>query len=167
MEAPYPLSPIQKEEIKEFKVLTLNKMKLSINCYKDSIQFILDDEIKNGEFQKFGKRFTLDELNRISKWFILFDSINEVFRDIIKLSININIKENIAKLTFKTNMTKIEDFDIVLEKEELSKDEIINNLRSEIKNLKNKIDKKNDSDCCCCLFFILLSMLIFYLLNKK
>ena len=96
-------------------------MKLYISCYKYIIQFIFNDKIKIGEFEKFGKNFTLDELNKISKWFVLFDSINDIFRDIIKLNITINIKENISKLAFKTNMAKIKDFDIILVKKNYQK----------------------------------------------
>ena len=142
-------------------------MKLSIHCYKDIIQFILNNKLENGEFEKFGKKFTLNELKRLSKWFILFDSINEVARDIIKLNITINIKENNAKLTFKTNMAKIKDFDIILEKEEFSKDEVINNLRNEIKELKKKLNANNDFGCSCCFLAMFLLIIILYLFAFK
>ena len=59
-------------------------------------------------------------------------------------------------------MAKIKDFNIILEKEELSKDEIINNLRNEVKELKNKLNSNSDSSCCCC--FILLFIIIFIFL---
>jgi len=54
--------------------------------------------------------------------------------------ININLEENIAKLAFNINMEKIKEFDIVLEKKELAKDELINNLINENKELKIKIN---------------------------
>ena len=54
--------------------------------------------------------------------------------------INFSIEEKIAKLIFNINMEKIKEFCIILEKKELSKDEIINNLIKENKELKNRLN---------------------------
>jgi len=53
---------------------------------------------------------------------------------------NINLEENIAKLDFNINIEKIKEFNIVLEKKELTKDELINNLVNENKKFKIKVN---------------------------
>ena len=74
----------------------------------------------------------MEQLNKISKWFKIFGSLDEVFDDIIKLmekkQINVNMEQNSVNLKFNINMEKIKEFDILLEQKELSKDEIINTL---------------------------------------
>ncbi len=74
----------------------------------------------------------------------IFDSLEEVYEDIIKLmenkQVNINLEENIAKLDFNINIEKIKEFNIVLEKKELTKDELINNLVNENKKFKIKVN---------------------------
>ena len=133
------------EKKKDFNIsLEKNKANLSICCSKDSIIFTLNNKNKNNECVEFEKSFTFEELNKISKWFKIFDSLEEVYEDIIKLmenkQININLEENIAKLAFNINMEKIKEFDIVLEKKEFAKDELINNLINENKELKIKVN---------------------------
>lgn len=142
MEAPNPFIHTQK---KEFPILIgQDNFNLSIIYSPNEIQFILNHKNENDESQKFEKSFTFDTLNKISKWFKIFDSLDEVFGDIIKLmenkQININIEDNIAKLIFNINMEKIKEFSIILDKKELSKDEIINNLIKENKELKNRLN---------------------------
>ena len=53
--------------------------------------------------------------------------------------INIISEANAQKLIFNINMEKIKTFEISLEKMDLSKDEIINNLVQENNELKNKV----------------------------
>jgi hypothetical protein len=142
MEAPKPLNPSKK---KDFQIsLGLDNANLSICCSNESIIFILNHKSKNDECLKFERSFKFEELNKISKWFKIFDSLEEVYEDIIKLmenkQVNINLEENIAKLVFNINMEKIKEFDIVLAKKELTKDELINNLISENKELKIKVN---------------------------
>jgi len=142
MEAPKPFIPLKK---KDFQI-DLNKgyANLSICCSNNSISFILNHKNINNECLKFEKTFTFEELNKISKWFRIFDSLEEVYNDIIKLmenkQINISLEENVAKLVFNINMEKIKEFDIFLEKRELTKDELINNLINENKELKIKVN---------------------------
>ena len=142
MEAPKPLTPSKK---KDFQIsLGKDNANLSICCSNESIIFILNYKSKNDECLKFERSFKFEELNKISKWFKIFDSLEEVYEDIIKLmenkQVNINLEENIAKLVFNINMEKIKEFDIVLAKKELTKDELINNLISENKELKIKVN---------------------------
>ena len=142
MEAPKPTIP---SKMKDFPIsIGKDGFNLSICCSKDSMKFILNHRDKNDEPLKFEKSFSFEELNRISKWFKIFDSLEEVYEDIIKLmenkQININLEESIAKLVFNINMEKIKEFDIFLEKKELTKDELINNLIKENKELKIKVN---------------------------
>jgi hypothetical protein len=65
-----------------------------------------------------------------------------------KKQINLTLEQNSVNLKFNINMEKIKEFDILLEQKELSKDEIINNLIKDNKELKNKVEnlekKMND-----------------------
>ena len=142
MEATKPSIPTRKNY---FQIsLGKDNANVSISCCNNSLKFILAHKNKNGICLKFEKSFTFEELNKISKWFKIFDSLEEVYEDIIKLmenkQVNINLEENIAKLVFNINMEKIKEFDIVLEKKELTKDELINNLINENKELKIKVN---------------------------
>ena len=142
MEAPKPTIP---SKMKDFPIsIGRDGFNLSICCSQDSMKFILNHRDKNDDPLKFEKSFTFEELNKISKWFKIFDSLEEVYEDIIKLmenkQININLEESIAKLVFNINMEKIKEFDIFLEKKELTKDELINNLIKENKELKIKVN---------------------------
>ena len=142
MEAPKPSIPSKK---KDFQIsLGEDNANLTICCSNDSIIFVLNHKNNNDDCSKFEKSFVFEDLFKISKWFKIFDSLEEVYEDIIKLmenkQININIEENIAKLVFKINMEKIKEFDIVLTKKELTKDELIYNLINENKELKIKVN---------------------------
>ena len=61
----------------------------------------ISDVLKDESF-KYEKRLTFNDLNNISKWFKLFDSLDEVYDDIVKLmdnkQINIISEENAQKL---------------------------------------------------------------------
>ena len=57
-----------------------------------------------------------------------------------KKQLQINKKQNCVNLLFTTNMEKIKEFNTLLEPKELSKDEIINNLVQENKELKTKVN---------------------------
>ena len=98
----------------------------------------------NNNSGKFESTFSFDQLNEISKWFKIFDSLEEVYEDMIKLmekkQIQINKEKNCVNLVFTINMEKIKEFNISLEPKELSKDEIINNLVQENKELKTKVN---------------------------
>lgn len=54
--------------------------------------------------------------------------------------IKVNLDENVSKLVFNINMEKIKTFEIFLDKKELSKDEMINNLIQENKELKDRVN---------------------------
>ena len=150
MEAPKPITPSQSKK-REFPIsIGNNNCIFSINYSSEKIQFIVKKE--NDSAFKFEKSLSFDQLNKISKWFKIFDSLEEVYDDIIKLmekkQINITLEQNSVSLKFYINMEKIKEFDILLEQKELSKDEIINNLIKDNKELKNKVEnlekKMND-----------------------
>ena len=153
MEAPKPIIKTTPSKMKEFPIsLGKDDYKLSIILFSESIKFILNNKTENDDQLKYEKNLTFEELNKISKWFKIFDTLDEVFIDIVKLmenkQININKEENFAKLIFNINIEKIKEFEILLEKKELSKDEIINILIKENKELKNRLnilEKRFDS----------------------
>ena len=147
-----PPNPSSNSIIKEYQIITNNNnFNLSI-YFSNSLFFKLKYLNENDELNKFEKNLLLDDLKKISKWFNIFDSLDEVFSDIIKLienkQINIIIENNIAKLIFDINMEKIKEVIINLEKKELTKDELIDNLIEENKQLKlrlNNLEKRFDS----------------------
>jgi hypothetical protein len=147
-----PPNPFSNSIIKEYQIITNNtNFNLSI-YFSNSLFFKLKYLNENDELNKFEKKLLLDDLKKISKWFNIFDSLEEVFSDIIKLienkQINIIIENNIAKLIFDINMEKIKEVIINLEKKELTKDELIDNLIEENKQLKlrlNNLEKRFDS----------------------
>ena len=102
---------------------------LTFNLSQETLQLILIQKKESNETTKFEKSFILNDLNQISKWFRLFDSLDEVFDDMVKLmenkKIEIKLEENVAILVYNINMEKIKEFEITLEKKELSKDELI------------------------------------------
>ena len=150
MEAPKPITPSQTKK-RDFPISIGNDNCIfSIIFSSDNIQFTIKKE--NDSSFKFEKSLSFEQLNKISKWFKIFDSLEEVYDDIIKLmekkQININLEQNSVNLKFNINMEKIKEFDILLEQKELSKDEIINILIKDNKELKNKVEhlekKMND-----------------------
>ena len=150
MEAPKPITPSQSKK-REFPISIGNDNCIfSIAFSSEKIHFIVKKE--NDSAFKFEKSLSFDQLNKISKWFKIFDSLEEVYDDIIKLmekkQINLTLEQNSVNLKFNINMEKIKEFDILLEQKELSKDEIINNLIKDNKEFKNKVEnlekKMND-----------------------
>ena len=150
MEAAKPITPSETKR-KEFPIsIGSDQCIFSIIFSGETIQFIIKKE--NDTSFKFEKSLSMEQLNKISKWFKIFDSLDEVFDDIIKLmekkQINVNMEQNSVNLKFNINMEKIKEFDILLEQKELSKDEIINNLIKDNKELKTKVEhlekKMND-----------------------
>ena len=150
MEAAKPITPSETKR-NEFPIsIGSDQCIFSIIFSGETIQFIIKKE--NDTSFKFEKSLSMEQLNKISKWFKIFDSLDEVFDDIIKLmekkQINVNMEQNSVNLKFNINMEKIKEFDILLEQKELSKDEIINNLIKDNKELKTKVEhlekKMND-----------------------
>ena len=150
MEAAKPITPSETKR-NEFPIsIGSDQYIFSIIFSGETIQFIIKKE--NDTSFKFEKSLSMEQLNKISKWFKIFDSLDEVFDDIIKLmekkQINVNMEQNSVNLKFNINMEKIKEFDILLEQKELSKDEIINNLIKDNKELKTKVEhlekKMND-----------------------
>ena len=142
MEAAEPITPSPSKK-KEFQVLIeKDNCILSFIYSGEQIKFMIKSE--NDTSFKFEKNLSFEQLNKISKWFKIFDSLDEVYEDIIKLmenkQIKINKEENSVNLIFIINMEKIKEFNITLEQKELSKDEIINNLVKENKELKIKVN---------------------------
>ena len=98
MEAPNPKTT-NPSKFKEFPLLIgKHNYSLSISCSYDSIKFSL---FHKNESLKYEKSFGLNELSSVSKWFKIFDSLDEVFEDIIKLmennQIKVNLDENVSK----------------------------------------------------------------------
>ena len=129
------------------KDFTISKEKdtytLSLGYTSEVLIFSLVHKNEKGDSLNYEKSFSLQDLNNISKWFKLFDSLDEVYEDLIKIidkkQLSINSEENTEKLVFDVNMEKIKSFEIILEKKVLSKEDIIDKLVQENKELKDKV----------------------------
>ena len=86
--------------------------------------------------------FNIEQIKEISNWFKSFSSLEEIFEELIKLmeeeKINFNLEENLVKMNF--NIEKENEFSISLERKELTKDEMIENLTKENKELKIRVN---------------------------
>ena len=88
----------------------------------------------------------VEQLKEISIWFNSFSSSEEILEQLVKLmddeKINFNLEENTIKMTF--NIENENEFSIYLERKELTKDEIIDNLTKENKELKIRVNNLED-----------------------
>ena len=88
----------------------------------------------------------IEQLKEISNWFNSFSSSEEILEQLVKLmddeKINFNLEENMVKMTF--NIENENEFYIYLERKELTKDEIIDNLTKENKELKIRVNNLED-----------------------
>ena len=83
MEAAKPITPSETKR-KEFPIsIGSDQCIFSIIFSGETIRFMIKKE--NDTSFKFEKSLSMEQLNKISKWFKIFDSLDEVFDDIIKL----------------------------------------------------------------------------------
>lgn len=145
------------ETAKSITTISSSKMKqfqIKIGEYESSLELICDNnklgvnlnlKKENGSPLKFEKVYTFEELIKISKWFKIFDNLEESFEDILKLvenkqiEIQLELGQKHAKIIFNINMEKIKRFEIDIYQKELTKDEMIDNLILENKEIKEKI----------------------------
>ena len=153
MEAAKPVLPTPKEKIfsikepKEFSFINDQK-EFIVSVGKSSISEKLGIQLKESSFEQnffYENFFSLDELKNISKYFRIFDNIDEVIPDIEAIfeEKQYSIKFENDKLMIILKFNKIgkgeELISLELNKNSLSLEKICENLIKEIKNLKNKI----------------------------
>ncbi len=109
MEAPKPTNP-SKTKVNPITVNNKN-FTLFLNFSFDTIKFtLMEVENEKSTPLKFEQSFSLNELNKISKWFKIFDTLEEVFEDISKIiknkEVDVNLEDNVVHLVFQINIKK-------------------------------------------------------------
>ena len=128
---PAPLISINGQNMKKSSTnnITFNNRvyPLQICLTKDEVIFNIQE---NFAFQYYQLKLSFQEFLKLHKYFRLFDNLNEIYEDIIKMDINIkDINTNKGEITLIINI-------------------LINNSKSEINFFLNKkdIDKNKDID---------------------
>lgn len=133
-----------KFQIFEIKSNEIN-FKLKISYNKDLILFEVE---KVGELPKneYNKYFTIDTLGKINRFFLQFESPEEVFIffDELVKNKNINIKEEIKQIKLEiTNPTTKRVFDIDIPLKEKDIKEEINLLNNKVDKLEKNLEEKD------------------------
>ena len=156
MEPPTPKQIIKKEKI--FNINSDKNHSFSVNlknlseCLEISLNF--QDEIVKHTFIK---KYSFEELKKINKYFLLYETIDEIYEDLILLlnknQSKINEDSKCVKLCIPVESVKIKE--IVFTLNELEKNEteqiselysIISELKKEIKELKLNNNNKYEEE---------------------
>jgi len=123
---------------------------LTIKQNSNKIEFIINYE-NSFQVQYYNKEFSLNDLQKISKYFMIFETIDECFIDLKQkfddnnygMILN-NINEKII-ITIKTNMVN-KDFNLDIPKKNLEEEKIYNKfIYSNLKHNLNNYDDEGES----------------------
>ena len=134
---------------KQFKIQLDNvESILNISSSSHSIKFELKPNLKSIFYEKI---FSLEDLIKINKIFVAFDSIETIrksFEDIIeKNKFSIEIKSRDVEIIFKVQIfEKLIDINLILEKKNISQEKLNDILSGEIKDLKDEIKKLKEEN---------------------
>ena len=149
--APNPIEIINFEnsETIELENNQNKKLKFIISNNSSLIQLIVEDLISFPK-QEYFFVSTLEELQKLNRYFLFFQNIKEVSQTLIKLSknknLNIIIENNICKIIIK-NQINDEEFIIELSKKEKDIKQEIESfipLMLELKNKNEKLENENN-----------------------
>jgi len=144
MEAPKPISPKEFEKQEDFQIKS-NKNKL-FNLtikYNSNLLIIFSIFKDNINIEEYEEIFTMEKIGKI-KYFLLFNSLNEIYDEIIYLikwkqnEIKLNEDGNIINLILPLEGLKFKQIEISLEKKIKSEKECIKDLYTIISDLKKK-----------------------------
>ena len=140
-EAPTP------KPINDFSINIENKGKKYeiIFSQKSNNLLILSKEINSFLSKRYEEEFSKNNLNEISKFFMLFNNISEILTElkirIEKNNFEINVNENTFEILFKVEISNINEFNLILKRKEEDLKSIIETLCSIIKKQEEKINK--------------------------
>ena len=144
MEAPKPISPKEFEKQEDFQIKS-NKNKL-FNLtikYNSNLLIIFSIFKDNINIEEYEEIFTMEKIGKI-KYFLLFNSLNEIYDEIIYLikwkqnEIKLNEDGNIINLILPLEGLKFKQIEISLEKKIKSEKECIKDLYTIISDLKKE-----------------------------
>ena len=140
-EAPTP------KPINDFSINIENKGKKYeiIFSQKSNNLLILSKEINSFLSKRYEEEFSKNNLNQISKFFMLFNDISEILTElklrIEKNNFEINVNENTFEILFKVEISNINEFNLILKRKEEDLKTIVETLCSIIKKQEEKINK--------------------------
>ena len=140
---PIEINNFENSEIIELENSQNKKLKFIISNNSSLIQLIIEDLISFPK-QEYFFVSTLEELQKLNRYFLFFQNIKEVSQTLIKLSknknLNIIIENNICKIIIK-NQINDEEFIIELSKKEKDIKQEIESFIPLMLELKTKIEK--------------------------
>ncbi len=140
-EAPTP------KPINDFSINFENKGKKYeiIFSQKSNNLLILSKEINSFLPKRYEEEFSKNNLNQISKFFMLFNDISEILTElklrIEKKDFEINVNENTFEILFKVEISNINEFNLILKRKEEDLKTIVETLCTIIKKQEEKINK--------------------------
>ena len=146
---PIEINNFENSETIELENSQNKKLKFIISNNSSLIQLIVEDLISFTK-QEYFFVSTLEELQKLNRYFLFFPNIKEVGKTLIKLSknknLNIIIENNICKIIIK-NQINDEEFIIELSKKEKDIKQEIESfipLLLELKNKNEKLENENN-----------------------
>ena len=112
---------------------------------KSNNLLIISKDLNSFPSKRYEEEFTKNNLNQISKFFMLFNDISEIFTELkVRIEENkykINVNENNFNILFKVEFTNINEFSLELKRKEEDLKTIVESLCSIIKMQEEKIKK--------------------------
>ena len=112
---------------------------------KSNNLLIISKELNSFPSKRYEEEFSKNNLNEISKFFLLFNNISEILTElkirIEKNNFEININENTFEILFKVEISNINEFNLILKRKEEDIKSIVETLCSIIKKQEEKINK--------------------------
>lgn len=136
---------------KTYKILSVNNHSFSVALQNLSSSISIsasfqDDVIKN----IYKSDYDLDSLKKINKYFLIYESINEIYDDLIlfldKNQTKIIEEANIIKISIPIESIKIKEIVFTLKKSEKNDNEKLQELISVISELKVEIKKLKEEN---------------------
>ena len=136
------------EHLKKFEASYKDGIKYEISLYKKENKVYIETEILKDCLKiKYSNNYDIDNLNEINKFFILYDNIENIIDAIydsaLKNSCKIVENDNDYKIKISLNVPNIKGISFILKQNIKPKNEIINELNSNIGSLKKKVDNQN------------------------
>ena len=112
---------------------------------KSNNLLIISKDLNSFPSKIYEEEFSKNNLNQISKFFMLFNDISEILTElklrIEKKNFEININENTFEILFKVEISNINEFSLELKRKEEDLKSIVESLSSIIKKQEEKINK--------------------------
>ena len=112
---------------------------------KSNNLLIISKELNSFPSKRYEEEFSKNNLNEISKFFLLFNNISEILTElkirIEKNNFEININENTFEILFKVEISNINEFNLILKRKEEDIKSIVETVCSIIKKQEEKINK--------------------------